>query len=357
MRLELEQIKGLRQTLELVASQPGVPGSVFVGIRPGKGVTSFLLTSVLSAEYRVKGELSDKVMAVDRRLLFPFLDSLTDACEFSIDGESLKLKSGKRKADLRLVTPNWSYQTVNVSQFNKYPLPEIFMKTMVHVRSCASDDPVLPEVNCVHVEFSSRSFLFSTNDLILCSAVGSDKKVGVKEAAWAVPTPIIDAIQKLSCSEILVHGQTFAIKTSGGLVWGSAPDKAWKEFPKDRIKKLIVGMRKTPMLLSLKASVLSDLCQQFTKYLSHIPKEEWMIHLKVVSKTVGEIYSKSAYAEFRDEVPIKAASTGEVEVNLALIGSVFLATDPASIISISQAKDSVCYVQTNRGEFLISQRA
>ena len=354
--LTLADIKGIQQLLDLVPQQPGIPSSVFVGIRIEKGLATFLLHSTISVEARVKTDLQDGFYSVDRRILFPFLESLNDSCKISIKDGTLSLVSGGRSAKIKIIEPNWSYGSIDWKKFKSHDLPEDFLDLLSQVRLCATDDPVNPEINCVYVEFSKKSYMFSTNDLILCTAAGDH--VMKSNMCWAVPIHLIDVFPKLKPQSILVYGHTMGIRTDFGSAWADAPEKAWKEFPAKRIKNIIVKSRKMPTLFSIEMPVLVELCDRFVRYLGNIPKQEWALKIDVQSKSEGLISAQTSYASFQESIPIKGTKKGSVEINLGVVKPVFQNIKGFDgRITISESRDSVCYMHAGRYEFIASQRA
>lgn len=355
MQLSIEVIKGIQQLLETVPAQPGVPSSVFVGLRIQKGLATFLLHSTVSVEARVKTDLQDGFYSIDRRILFPFWDSLVDGCKMTIKDGDLLLESRNRKAKIKIIEPNWSYGAIDWKKFKSHELPEDFLEILSQVRLCATDDPVNPEINCVYVEFGKKSYVFSTNDLILCTAAGEH----MMKAAdyWAVPIHLIDIFPKLKPSRILVYGHTMGIRTDFGSAWADAPEKAWKEFPAKRIKNIIVKSRKMPTLFSMEMPVFVELCDRFARYLGNIPKQEWALKVDVQSKTEGQVSCKTSYASFSEAIKVRGEKTGSVELNLGVIKPVFSNIgELKDRVMISQSENSICYMRTGQFEFMVSQR-
>ncbi len=356
MEVSAEQVKSLRQLLALVSPQPGVPSSTFIGLRIQKKEVLFSLSSMVSVQAKIASDLPDGFWAIDRRILLPFLESTDAAVVLSIKDETLHVQSGRRKANLKLVQPNWTYNSIDLTKFKRFPITEALHEMLTQVRVCASDDPVLPEVNCVHIEFGKREYFFSTNDLILCMAVGVSKPIA-ENISWSVPIHLIDAVAQLSANEILVNGRVMAVSTEAGTVWGAAPEKSWDSFPKKRIKDLIVKMRKAPLLFSVKASVLSEVCQRFQRYLSYIPKNEWVLKVETLSDTKAKVTSTSSYATFTEGLIIESNAMGSTELNLALVGPVLtMLTNSDVDVLVSQVQDHLCFISIGAYQFLISQR-
>jgi len=356
MKIPGKKIKRTCDLLNLVPSTPGVPSSIFVQLASIEKGLDMRLSAEVSVSTCVQGlDLNLKnPVAVDRRVLFPFIQS--DEGEYDIefkDGQLL-IKHGRRRAELRTVKIDWTYGAWDAQKTQSLKITPDLMDAIRCAKFCASEDPILPELNCVWIEFGKQAFTFASNDLIMCCNRG--KAVESESVGIAFPLALIDVLVAEDISEVLLGKGTVGGKIDGTRLWAQAPQKASKAFPVTRLKKLIVDSRSTKGAFQTDMKDLVELCANFTVYLSNLPRTEWGLNVEV-GEDVVNIEAKTSVARFQDRLPatIKAAGT-VMDLNLSVLAPIIAFLDGrAEKVTFTKSGGTV-HILAGGYEFLLSQK-
>lgn len=355
MKVSGKKLKRTCDLLGLVPSTPGVPSSMFVSFASTEKGLVLKLSSDVSVSTSVAG-LDLKVttpFAVDRRVLFPFI---REEGEYDVDFKDgqLLLKQGRRKAELRTVKIDWSYGEWESQKTHSLKITSDLMDAIRCAKFCASDDPILPELNCVWIEFGKQSFTFASNDLIMCCNRG--KAVETDSVGVAFPLALIDVLVAEDISEVMIGKGVVGGRIDGTRLWAQAPQKAWKQFPVNRLKKLIVDSRSTKGAFQTDMKSLVSMCAMFTGYLSNLPRQEWGLNVEVGEDSVN-VEAKTSVAKFEDTLPATIRTSGTVmDLNLSVLAPIVAFLDGrAEKVSFTKSAGTV-HVLAGTYEFLLSQK-
>lgn len=354
MKISGKKLKRTCDLLNLVPPTPGVPSSMFVSFATiEKGLDLRLSADVSVSTCLAGAELKLKTpCAVDRRVLFPFI---REEGEYDLDikDNQLWIREGRRKAELRTVKIEWSYGDWDGQKVKSLKITPELMDAIRCAKYCASSDPILPELNCVWLEFGDRTFTFASNDLIMCCNRG--KRVESATTGVAFPLALIDVLSAEDISEVMIGKGVVGGRVDGTRLWAQAPEKAWKQFPVRRLKKLIVDSRASKAAFHADMKSLVSLCSMFTAYLSNLPQQEWGLHVDVGESVVVE--AKTSVARFEDRLVATVKTSGIVlDLNLAVLGPIVAFLDGKAEKVVVTKAGGVIHILAGGYEFLLSQK-
>ncbi len=343
--------------LDLVPMMPMLPSSVFIGFRKGG---SWRLSSTLGASVQFPEMIEVSRGALDRRILFPFVFAGTSDRDYEIEFEKERVlvRQGRRKVQIRKVPVDWNYGdwTEGDKVLNLKLFPELVSALECAVL-CATNDPILLELNCVYMEFADKLRILASNDLVMCCGTtkGLEMWNGV---SLAFPLALVPVIKNERLKSVAVRKGAAKVTVERAQLWGQVPQKAEREFPKKRLRNLLAQARKSREdCCTMKMGSLVRVCELFSKYLTNLPRTEWELIFETGERGVA-IRANTTVAEFQDMVTADVKKTGvKMGINLAVLGPIVaLLKGKIEHARFAMAGSDICYLAAGGYEFLLSQK-
>lgn len=361
MRISRDSLSRVVKILDLPTMPAGIAPATHIGIKSQKGGIQLCLSSDLSVQVTLEGQepltLPTEGLAVDRRAFMSFLNNspLTSDYEFSMKEVGvLLIKQGSRHAKLQLTKPDWDYGEWPLAAPDMVlELTRDLLSILRCARICASDQPIVPQLNVVYVDINKALFVFSTNDLVACLGRCSYQGAG----KVLLPNNFIDILDYDNLNRVLVKGLVVGLEMGTTRIWAQAPEEASTLFPIDQLKKILVETRKTPVSLTCSAEALSHQCRVFCGYLSGAPKTDWVMRLSGSKGKNLELVAETSYAKFKDSMEANVLQPSvKAQLNLDVMTPILeLITKTGGVIELT-ATPSLCHIKTGHYEFLMSQQ-
>ena len=277
-----------------------------------------------------------------------------DDYDIALRKESILITQGKRKANLQLSDAGASSGSDEQrdGKIETIPLNDDLRDAIVCARLCASEDLVLPEINCIWIEAGKKTKIFSSNDAALCFAnCDTEWKDGT-----AFPLPLVDAIAKLKVDTVIRRDRIFGIRMERGILWAQAPDKAWDAFPADRVKNLVVAARKAVGGFEIQTAAFAAMLDTFGGYLAGGSKSDAELKLSGAKGKSLNIGGKTLFAEFADIADADVSAPVALALGLPDLSRVmgFLKGRSETVKVVPQGK--VAHITAGRYEFIFSLR-
>lgn len=265
--------------------QTGIPSSEFVRItRDTRGATLWSLCGTASADARVvgKGEWPyKKPFYINRRALLPFVQAVLNTkkpFEFSKLGKTLLLRQGKRKARFSMQTEVSGYGFSKKQKAREIMLSPGAKNLIFTAHQCATEDPIVPQLNCVYVERNSKHVdIMATNQKIVFLARTSKKKSRLRKIIF--PLFLVELLNKGNPDKIFYDDKYMAFQFPSTVIVQPLPRKAQNSFPIKSIVELFSDVEKYPVLFRADCANFSKVVERLSSYLVSVAKQNWVLRL------------------------------------------------------------------------------
>lgn len=266
-----------------------------------------------------------KSLYLDRRLFDPFvsagkeLSGSTYTMTMKHEGV-LTIKHGSRTAVFSVGKKVSGYSDKPVyEKANSMRIYESWTKMMQCAVACATDDPVVPQFNCVYVVPANRRdiMMYATNTKVVFVGRGSTKKLPRKSIAF--PLVLASRLQGNDMEEVTWDDKSALISSEHGWMWQAVKSAARKKFPKEELDNLVAGLKKGKPLLTLAAEDMGEAADRIAGYLTAVSREDLVLRIKASKDDKrAKLVSGTGETLFTEHITLLKPAREDVELHWPL---------------------------------------
>ncbi len=273
-----------------VPARNGIKSSEYIKIsKAGKDGVTLTLTSDLMAQATVRtGDPFPfkEELYLDRRLFLPFVaggkESNASGYVFTQKNIGmLYVQHGTRRAVYQKLKPVAGYEDApDMEKAKAASLDKRWIELVKAAADCATDDPVIGQLNCVYINpTESHLEIMSSNSIVVFRAKTEIEKN--LNTSIAFPLLLIDVLGQQKAKRLSWTSKVAMIEFSKGKVWQPVKIAARKNFPVDDIEKLIEQAEKNPVVLAMNGTLLSAVAKRISDYVAALSSEALVLTLRI----------------------------------------------------------------------------
>lgn len=363
----LEAIK----VLNLVPARPGILSSEFFQVTNKEvGKIRLALAAEIKGEYEIQGKGEwpfKKRFYIDRRVFSPFVLSAEGIRRdtpfvFSANEKTLIVRNGARKAEFTGQPPlkGYGFETDLAENITAKMELTAHAKFLIHcAQSCAGNDRVTPQLQCVYVHPRINGVrIYATNTKILYQARSKEK---IKPPI-PIPFPLflVDLLESDLLKEVQWRDKYVCLIFRHGQIWQSVSEPAKTKFPAKVIDLAIRKAAEIPPAFTLPVRRFSESMSRLGMYLAAVRRQDWLLTISGIKGDdkiqLTSVVPQTVFKEtLRIDSPLKSSISLEWSLDNVLPVFEFIkAHDRGQLIVRSIKKRS--YVTTSDISLVIAER-
>lgn len=271
-----------------VSAKNGVISSEYIKVSKTDDGAVITLAADMAAEAYLVGEAFPfkKSLFIDRRLFEPFINAgkelKGDTYTLSMKKDGvLTVKHGSRVGIFSVYKKVAGYHDIPRydSSAQKMRVYESWTKIMQCAAACATDDPVVPQLNCVYVAPSGTKELtmYASNTKVVFVGRGTTKKLPKHPIAF--PLILVKALDGNDMENVTWNNKSACLTSERGAIWQPVKSAARKHFPKDELDTLLTAMQKHSAIMTVAAEDMGNAAERIAVYLSAVSREDLVLRI------------------------------------------------------------------------------
>ena len=346
--------KDLELAVSIVLNVPprgGITCSEFIRLSAHKGNNAVMaLSSDMGACSYVWGKIpfpSKHSIYIDRRLFEPFVSCGKDLkaaeYQFKVKDGVLTVKHGSRVAVYAKNKGGSGYaEAPKYKNSRPVPLYDSWTKLLACAVSCATSDPVTPQLNCVYVYPHSSSIvsLYASNTKIVFHGKTTAKKV--PSGPIAFPLLLAEHIEGGDCTGLEWDDKSVTVLSERGKLWQGVKAEARKNFPRKEIDKHIARAVKNKPSFTVDCDSLSSAADRLSGYLTAVSREDLVLQFVLkAGEQKMRLTAGTGETMFTEYVTLSKPSKHDLEIRWPLAEVL-----PVLIFSKDQGEASIIVADT-----------
>ena len=322
MNIERDEFLSVIDLLALVPHRQGIPSSEYVKIEAGKKTLNLYLTSDVIGRIELGFDGTWDLPSpyfVDRNLLNSFVlvsRQMKSKKDFEIRAENktqLVLKHGRRSATFTPLPEITGYGTIQQDKDAiEVDIDPDQREVIKCAESCATTDPTASHLNCVYL--TEKGFVLSSNQILIFTAKS-------QKFTRAIPMPLflLHMLTLEGVKKIIFSKKHVVLRLDKGEILQTVPQQALKNFPQDKILKVVKESSAYPDIFAVSATRLADILNRFTTYMSTVRKRDKLITVEMKSGSPDiEIWASVAQVRISEKIKAEAPATADVKAEWSL---------------------------------------
>jgi hypothetical protein len=320
--IEKDKLIPVLETLDLIPTRPGIPASQYVWLNWKDGKLHMAAASEVSGEVWLKGSgtFPKKSYFVDRRLFFPFLMAgkkmkSKSPFEFSMTGERLVIRQGKRKAFFDPLPVVSGYGVPTTGNGTELKFDQNLYDLIRCAKECATGDPSVPHLNCVYINPKKGGVdVLATNQIIIQQGLPTAKVL--LDKALPFPLFLVNLLNNEHIKKIVWRQKEILLDFGHGTIWQTVSASATKDFPVKGIADRVEQSKTLPEAFRIDCHQLGIVVARLGVYLGAVRRQDWL--LSITGQAGGTelvLEVKVPQGEFREKLktskPLASAVTVE----------------------------------------------